>query len=64
MDGPLMRVAPQFVKESLYPAYVRERIDPLRVLSLDLPWAPRFVPGIKPPRVPPGSRPTDTSPLP
>lgn len=59
MDGPWMRVAAARVKVDLYPAWQRERIDPLRVLSLKDKRAARFVPGIEPPRVSPGlGRPT------
>jgi murein DD-endopeptidase MepM/ murein hydrolase activator NlpD len=50
MDGPWMRVAPDRVRRERYPAWVRERVDPLRVLSLDDPKAPRRVPGVVPPR--------------
>jgi murein DD-endopeptidase MepM/ murein hydrolase activator NlpD len=62
MDGPWMRVAPERVEEELYPSLVRERVDPLRILSLDDRWAPRPVPGIDPPKVPPGAQ--DESELP
>jgi murein DD-endopeptidase MepM/ murein hydrolase activator NlpD len=54
MDGPWMRVAPERVKEYLFPGWVRERIDPLRVLSLKQHGRPRFIPGVNPPRVSPG----------
>jgi murein DD-endopeptidase MepM/ murein hydrolase activator NlpD len=54
MDGSWLHVAPQLVKSELYPSMVRERIDPLRVLSLHMKWAPNLIPGINPPRVSPG----------
>jgi murein DD-endopeptidase MepM/ murein hydrolase activator NlpD len=61
MDGTLMRVAPQIVKRDLYPKWIRERIDPFRVLSLDQKGAPTFMSGIDPPAVSPGlGRPTVT----
>ena len=61
MDGSWMPVAPEFVKKDKYPPAVRERIDPLRVLSLLDRWAPRMVPGINPPKESPGlGRPTAT----
>jgi murein DD-endopeptidase MepM/ murein hydrolase activator NlpD len=59
MDGAWMKVAYGRVREDRYPAWQRERIDPLRVLSLKDKRAARFVPGIEPPRVSPGlGRPT------
>ena len=54
MDGPWVRVARQYVKDERYPAWQRERIDPLRVFSLDDRRAPTFVPGIEPPKLSPG----------
>jgi murein DD-endopeptidase MepM/ murein hydrolase activator NlpD len=54
MDGAWLPVARELVKKERYPSMVRERIDPLRVLSLQMKWAPRLVPGINPPRVSPG----------
>jgi murein DD-endopeptidase MepM/ murein hydrolase activator NlpD len=54
MDGAWLHVASALVKRDRYPSMVRERIDPLRVLSLDMLWAPRLVPGINPPRLSPG----------
>ena len=54
MDGAWLPVARDLVKKEHYPSMVRERIDPLRVLSLQMKWAPRLVPGINPPRVSPG----------
>lgn len=57
MDGDYVAVAPQLVKKWRYPAFVRERIDPMRVLSLSQPGAGRMVPGIPPPRVSPGHGP-------
>lgn len=53
MDGPWMRVAAERVREDGYPRWVRERVDPLEVLSLSDPRAPRLVPSIQPPRDPP-----------
>ena len=62
-DGPWMKVAGEFVSDAGYPPLVRERIDPLRVLSLDAAGAPRFIPGIDPPKESPGlGRPTATPP--
>jgi murein DD-endopeptidase MepM/ murein hydrolase activator NlpD len=54
MDGAWLPVARELVKKERYPSMVRERIDPLRVLSLQMKWAPRLIPGINPPRVSPG----------
>ncbi len=63
MDGPWMSIAPEYVKKEGYPPQMRERIDPLRVLSLHDRWAPRMVPGINPPRESPGlGRPTASRP--
>lgn len=53
MDGAWMTVARQRVKEDGYPRLVRERIDPLRVLSLRDKDAARLVPGISRPKDPP-----------
>lgn len=53
MDGPWMAVARQRVKEDGYPRMVRERVDPLRVLSLRDKDAPRVTPGLERPRHPP-----------
>jgi murein DD-endopeptidase MepM/ murein hydrolase activator NlpD len=59
MDGAWLPVARELVRKERYPTMVRERIDPLRVLSLQMPWAPRMIPGINPPKVSPGlDRPT------
>jgi murein DD-endopeptidase MepM/ murein hydrolase activator NlpD len=52
MDGPLVPVAREFVKQSHYPAFVRERIDPMRVLSFKLRGHARRIPGRNPPKVP------------
>lgn len=52
MDGPFVPVAPKLVKQWHYPARVRERIDPIRVLDFDSKWAARRVPGVDPPEVP------------
>src|SRR4051794_11911897 len=58
-DGPWMQLAPDLVKRDYYPAEERERIDPFRVLSMDDPGHPRFMPGVDPPAVSPGlGRPT------
>lgn len=54
MDGAWLHVASALVKRDHYPSMLRERIDPLRVLSLQMIWAPRLVPGINPPRLSPG----------
>jgi murein DD-endopeptidase MepM/ murein hydrolase activator NlpD len=63
LDGPWMRVAPDRVREYRYPGWLRERIDPLRVLSLRQRWHARFIPGINPPGVSPGlGRPTARNP--
>lgn len=53
MDGPWMRVAAERVRKDGYPKWVRERVDPLEVLSLSDPRAPRLVPSIRPPGDPP-----------
>jgi murein DD-endopeptidase MepM/ murein hydrolase activator NlpD len=50
MDGPWMAVARERVREDRYPPFVRERVDPLRVLSLRDKDAPRRIPGIDPPK--------------
>ncbi len=57
MDGRWMRVARQLVKEYGYPAWERERVDPLRVLDLKDKRAGRCVPGLRPPRLPASLRP-------
>ncbi|CAN5404537.1 hypothetical protein BH20CHL6_BH20CHL6_11530 [soil metagenome] len=49
MDGPFQPVAPELVEAALYPGSVRERVDPLRVLSLFHRHAGREVPGVPPP---------------
>jgi murein DD-endopeptidase MepM/ murein hydrolase activator NlpD len=56
MDGAWTRVANEVVREFHYPRWQRERVDPLRVLSLKQKRAGRFVPGITRPRLPPGMR--------
>lgn len=48
-DGPYMRVAPVLVRRQRYPEWTRERVDPLRVLSLDDRKAPELAPGVTPP---------------
>jgi murein DD-endopeptidase MepM/ murein hydrolase activator NlpD len=53
MDGPWMAVAKERVREDRYPPYVRERVDPLRVLKMKDRGSPRRVPGIIRPKVPP-----------
>ena len=53
MDGPWVAVAPQEVARLHYPAWVRERVDPLLVLDLLAPGAARRVPGLDPPSPPP-----------
>ncbi len=40
MDGPWMRVAGELVKEYGYPAWERERVDPLRVLGSSMSSVP------------------------
>jgi murein DD-endopeptidase MepM/ murein hydrolase activator NlpD len=60
-DGPWMQLAPDLVKQFHYPPEERERIDPFRVLHMDEPGHPRFMPGVDPPAVSPGlGRPTVT----
>ncbi|MBX3031801.1 MAG: M23 family metallopeptidase, partial [Chloroflexi bacterium] len=56
MDGRLMRVAGDRVKEYKYPMWQRERVDPLRVLSMRQKRAGRRVPGILRPKLPPSLR--------
>ena len=53
MDGPFVPVAPQEVAAWHYPAWVRERVDPLLVLDPFAAGAAREVPGIDPPSVSP-----------
>jgi murein DD-endopeptidase MepM/ murein hydrolase activator NlpD len=52
MDGDFQAVAPELVKAARYPPFVRERVDPLRVLSFLERGAPRQLPGIPPPLPP------------
>ncbi len=52
MDGTWMRVAGNLVKGYGYPAWERQRVDPLRVLDLRNKRAGRLVPGILRPRLP------------
>ena len=54
LDGPWMTVAPPLVRRSLFPPYVRERIDPMRVLSVYQNGAPRYLWGARPPQESPG----------
>ena len=54
MDGSWLPVAPDLVRRWHYPARLRERIDPLRVLSLYDEYRPRQLPGVPPPVVSPG----------
>jgi murein DD-endopeptidase MepM/ murein hydrolase activator NlpD len=56
MDGPWMRVANDMVREYGYPRWQRERVDPLRVLSMHQKRAGRYVPGIERPKLPPSLR--------
>jgi murein DD-endopeptidase MepM/ murein hydrolase activator NlpD len=56
MDGRWMRVARPLVEEYGYPEWQRERVDPLRVLSLKEKRSGRFVPGILRPKLPPSLR--------
>jgi murein DD-endopeptidase MepM/ murein hydrolase activator NlpD len=58
MDGPWMRVAGELVKEYGYPAWERERVDPLRVLDLHVKRAGKYVPGILRPKLSASLRPT------
>lgn len=53
MDGLWVQVAPDEVAHLHYPAWVRERIDPLLVLDLLAPGAAHRVPGLDPPSPPP-----------
>jgi murein DD-endopeptidase MepM/ murein hydrolase activator NlpD len=53
MDGGWMTVAKQRVKEDHYPRLIRERIDPLRVLSLRDKAAPHVTLGLVKPKDPP-----------
>jgi murein DD-endopeptidase MepM/ murein hydrolase activator NlpD len=59
MDGPFVAVAPPLVEKWHYPPTIRERIDPMRVLSLRQLGAGRQVPGIPPPVISPGFGPVD-----
>jgi murein DD-endopeptidase MepM/ murein hydrolase activator NlpD len=54
MDGTWLPVAPDLVERWRYPVSARERVDPLRVLSLFEDGAPREVPGLPPPEISPG----------
>jgi len=58
MDGPWMRVANDLVKQYGYPAWERERVDPLRVLNLHVQRAGKFVPGILRPHLSASLRPS------
>lgn len=53
MDGGWMNVSRERVKADHYPTQVRERIDPLRVLSLRDRSAPHVTPGLIRPKNPP-----------
>lgn len=64
MDGRLMRVAGDRVKEYKYPMWQRERVDPLRVLSMRQKRAGRRVPGILRPKLPPSLRAPKPTPKP
>lgn len=59
MDGPFVAVAPPLVEKWHYPPTIRERVDPMRVLSLRQAGAGREVPGIPPPLISPGFGPVD-----
>jgi hypothetical protein len=41
MDGGWQRVAREEIERMGYPKWLKERIDPLRVLSLDVKGAPK-----------------------
>jgi murein DD-endopeptidase MepM/ murein hydrolase activator NlpD len=56
MDGPWMNVAKERVQEDRYPRLVRERVDPLRVLSLRDKDAPSVTGGLERPKDPPRLR--------
>jgi murein DD-endopeptidase MepM/ murein hydrolase activator NlpD len=58
MDGRYVPIARELVRKWHYPERTRERIDPIRVLSLFELGAPREVPGRPPPDVSPGFGPT------
>lgn len=59
MDGPWMSIAPEIVERYGFPPYTRERIDPMRVFSLDSRGAPTYHWGVRPPGESPGlGRPT------
>ncbi len=58
MDGAYVPIARELVRKWHYPERTRERIDPLRVLNLFDPEAPREVPGRPPPAISPGYGPT------
>lgn len=53
MDGPWLAVAPDQIARYHYPAWVRQRVDPLLVLDPLAPGAARRVPGLDPPTVSP-----------
>lgn len=53
LDGGLVPIEPTLVDKWHYPSLIRERIDPLLVLSLLDPGAPRQIPGLPPPTVSP-----------
>lgn len=52
MDGGWMSIAKPLVNEAFYPPSERERVDPLRILSLDDVDAPRVAPGVDVPKRP------------
>jgi murein DD-endopeptidase MepM/ murein hydrolase activator NlpD len=54
MDGPWLEVAKQYVRRSRFPSWTRERIDPMRVFSLDAKYAPTYYWGVRPPDESPG----------
>ncbi len=54
MDGPYQAVAPELVEAWHYPRLLRERVDPMRVLSLEQDGAGTIVWGGEPPPRSPG----------
>ncbi len=59
MDGPFQAVAPELVDTWHYPRLLRERVDPMRVLSLEQDGAGTIVPGGEPPPRSPGYGPSE-----
>jgi murein DD-endopeptidase MepM/ murein hydrolase activator NlpD len=62
MDAAWMRVAREHVRRDGYPRWLRERVDPLRVLSLSDPKAPRPESGVVRPQSPPRADPSEGPP--